>query len=446
MKTLALAGHVPVAVGLNQPGTYLQWNVFTISVANLVLIAVMVVIFGAALLLPFPAGRRHDAEPADAADPAVETAFAAAPGDERMWTARVRRRAMVALPPGKLLPDRQPAYVASWAYVFGVASVAALGVPIVSGFAIALGGTDWWRTNVVGHFFNSLHLWSVELFMALLVIHLWAKFWMAAWRGRRTLTCITGVVAFVASIVECFTGYLSQQNFDSQWISTSGKDAFNAVGVGAFFNLMNFGQMLLWHVVLIPVILVAIVGAHVLLVRVRGVSHPLPVTNPRGRAARRAARGRPGAMARPDQAVRHPQGRHDRVGDHPGAHGRAGRCCRLPMSRRLPSPAGFKPPRPTSSAPPQSILFAPANILGVRQPIDPARTFVLSPLASAAPTDPALARRSPPTTRPPPLSRSRGRPRTATRSPSPCSSWRPPRTRRRAPRRYGPGRRCRPPT
>jgi hypothetical protein len=102
----------------------------------------MVVIFGAALLLPFPAGRRHDAEPADAADPAVETAFAAAPGDERMWTARVRRRAMVALPPGKLLPDRQPAYVASWAYVFGVASVAALGVPIVSGFAIALGGTD----------------------------------------------------------------------------------------------------------------------------------------------------------------------------------------------------------------------------------------------------------------------------------------------------------------
>jgi hypothetical protein len=129
LKTLALAGHVPVAVGLNQPGTYLQWNVFTISVANLVLIAVMVVIFGAALLLPFPAGRRHDAEPADAADPAVETAFAAAPGDER--TARVRRRAMVALPPGKLLPDRQPAYVASWAYVFGVASVAALGVPIV---------------------------------------------------------------------------------------------------------------------------------------------------------------------------------------------------------------------------------------------------------------------------------------------------------------------------
>jgi hypothetical protein len=47
--------------------------------------------------------------------------------------------------------------------------------------------------------------------MALLVIHLWGKFWMAAWRGRRTWTWITGVVAFAASVVECFTGYLSQQ-------------------------------------------------------------------------------------------------------------------------------------------------------------------------------------------------------------------------------------------
>ena len=54
MRALAMAGHGPAAIDLNQPGSYLHWNVFTISVANLVLIAVMVVIFGAALLLPFP--------------------------------------------------------------------------------------------------------------------------------------------------------------------------------------------------------------------------------------------------------------------------------------------------------------------------------------------------------------------------------------------------------
>src|SRR5215831_9945566 len=168
MQALALAGHAPAAIDLNQPGSYLNWNVFTISVANLVLIAVMVAIFGVALLLPFPRARGGDAAvPDPVSDPGI------APGDERMWTARARRRVLTSLPPHKLLPDRQPAYVASWVYVFGVASLAALGVAIVSGFAIAIGGTDWWHINPVGHFFNSTHLWSVELFMAFMVIHLW---------------------------------------------------------------------------------------------------------------------------------------------------------------------------------------------------------------------------------------------------------------------------------
>ena len=67
METLALAGHAPAALDLNQPGSYLTWNVFTISVANLVLIAVMVAIFGAALLLPFPRGRGEDAAVPDPA-------------------------------------------------------------------------------------------------------------------------------------------------------------------------------------------------------------------------------------------------------------------------------------------------------------------------------------------------------------------------------------------
>ena len=58
-----------------------------------------------------------------------------------------RRRALTSLPPHKLLPDRQPAYVASWVYVFGVASLAALAIVIVSGFAIAIGGPDWWHTH-----------------------------------------------------------------------------------------------------------------------------------------------------------------------------------------------------------------------------------------------------------------------------------------------------------
>ncbi len=275
---------------MNSPGTYLHWSIIQVSLANFVLICVMVVIFGVALLVRFPSSRHGETvAPSGYGDDGAAAAVPSDPEAAKMWTARLRRLGMRLLPPGKLLPDSQPAYVASWIYVFGVATLAALAMAIVSGAALALGGPDWWHYNPVGHFFNSTHLWSVELFMAFMVIHLWGKFWMAAWRGRRALTWMTGVIAFGASVVECFTGYLSQQNFDSQWISTNGKDAINATGLGGFFNLLNFGQMLMWHIVLLPVVLLAIVGAHVLLVRVRGVSHPLPLKRATGREARRQA-------------------------------------------------------------------------------------------------------------------------------------------------------------
>jgi quinol-cytochrome oxidoreductase complex cytochrome b subunit len=194
----------------------------------------------------------------------------------RTWTAWLRGRAARAMPPDKLLPDRQPAYVASWIYVFGVLTLAALLVVLASGALIALSGPAWYHTSTVGHFANSLHLWSVELFFFFMVIHLWGKFFMAAWRGRRVLTWVTGVVAFVASIGTAFTGYVVQSNFDSQWISTQAKDGLNSVGIGAWFNVLNLGQMLLWHVLLLPLGLGILVVLHVLLVRRRGVVPPFP--------------------------------------------------------------------------------------------------------------------------------------------------------------------------
>ena len=410
-------------INLDHPGTYLHWSIFTVSVANLVLIAVMVVIFGAALLLPFPKGRTYPPSPAEAGPPGADDDAppAAVDEDADMWTNKVRRFATRVLPPGKLLPDRQPAYVASWIYVFGVAALAAFGLAVVSGFALALGGPDWWHYNPVGHFFNSLHLWSIELFMALLVIHLWGKFWMAAWRGRRAMTWITGVLAFLFSVVECFTGYVSQQNFDAQWISASGKDAFNPVGVGAFFNIMNFGQMLMWHIVLIPIVLVAFIGAHVLLVRVRGVSHPLPASV--RLPGRGSYRQRLRALRAKDAAPwRGPTRRYDILKEGTIA-GVIILALTLGLSFLLSSPdvpsvtvqnwarvapadflatsatelngtsgsATYGPPYNHGTGSVQKLLFSPAQLVGVRQPLYPAQDFVLHPLSTISSTNPALA-------------------------------------------------------
>ena len=190
------------------------------------------------------------------------------------WTVELRKRAVAALPPEKLLPDGQPAYLSSWIYVFGVLSLASLVVLIGSGSILALKGPTWWHVTGIGHFFNSMHLWSVELFFFFMVIHLWGKYWMAAWRGGRKRTWITGAVTFLVAIPCALTGYVSQQNFDSQWISTQAKDAMNATGIGAFFNLLDFGQMYSWHIFLLPMAVIALVAAHVLLVRKHGIVPP----------------------------------------------------------------------------------------------------------------------------------------------------------------------------
>ncbi len=191
------------------------------------------------------------------------------------WTARLRGRAVRAFPSEQLLPDKQPAYVSSWIYVFGVLTLAALLFVVLSGAILALKGPMWWHTSSTGHYVNSAHLWSVELFMAFMVIHLWGKFFMASWRGRRAMTWITGALAFLGSVGTAFTGYLVQSNFDSQWISTQAKDGLNSVGVGAFFNVLDFGQMLMWHIVLLPAVIGLIVVGHILLVRRRGVAPPI---------------------------------------------------------------------------------------------------------------------------------------------------------------------------
>ena len=54
----AVVAVVAAPVDLNHPGHYVHWGVIQVSVANLVVIGVMLVLFVVALLLPFPGRRR----------------------------------------------------------------------------------------------------------------------------------------------------------------------------------------------------------------------------------------------------------------------------------------------------------------------------------------------------------------------------------------------------
>ncbi len=58
---MAPAAHVVFAAlfDLSHPAHYLHWHFFQMSVANVIVIALMIAVFIAAILIPFPKRRRE---------------------------------------------------------------------------------------------------------------------------------------------------------------------------------------------------------------------------------------------------------------------------------------------------------------------------------------------------------------------------------------------------
>jgi len=166
-------------------------------------------------------------------------------------------------------------------------------------------------------------------------------------------------------------------------------------------------------------VLIAIIGAHVLLVRVRGVSHPIDA-HPEVTGSRRLRRR---AIAAADAAPwRGPNRRYDLLKEGTLASvvvlaltlGLAG----LLSSPDVPpitiatwarlAPADFLgtaaselngtsetatygPPYNNQSGSVQKLLFSPQTWFGVTQPVNAAQDFVIAPLTTLAATDPAIA-------------------------------------------------------
>ena len=187
---------------------------------------------------------------------------------------RGRRWFLKNWPPQQLVPDAEPVYVKSWLYTMGVATLASLIVLIVTGIVLAIFGPEWWTTTKIGAFFDGLHYWSVELFFLFMMVHFLASFLMGAFRGRRWATWMLGMLSFLTAVVTAFTGYASLQDFEAQWITTQGKDAINSTGMGGLLNLLNPGQMITMHVVLLPAIVLVVVSIHLLWVRKHGITPP----------------------------------------------------------------------------------------------------------------------------------------------------------------------------
>jgi len=193
------------------------------------------------------------------------------------WTLRLKKFIQRNYNLEHLLPERQPIFVKSLVYSFGALILASLVSLIISGVILAANGPLWWLDSPTGAFVRAMHYWSVQCFFFFLILHFVTNFFMAAWRDGRAGTWMLGWLTFGVGVVTAFTGYLLRGDFFSQWNQVQAKDAFNAMGVGVWFNVLDNGKLYGLHVVVLPAILLLVIALHILEVRRHGVVRPYPL-------------------------------------------------------------------------------------------------------------------------------------------------------------------------
>jgi cytochrome b6 len=136
-----------------------------------------------------------------------------------------------------------------------------------------------------GWLIRSIHSWSANLLIATLFIHMFSVFLLKAYRPPRDLTWVTGVLLLFLALTFGFSGYLLPWNKLAYFATKVGSDIAGAVPfIGDFLlrflrggddvtgaTLTRFFGV---HVAILPAITTVVLGLHLLLVQVLGMSVP----------------------------------------------------------------------------------------------------------------------------------------------------------------------------
>jgi cytochrome b6 len=138
----------------------------------------------------------------------------------------------------------------------------------------------------MGWFFRSLHHWGSQLCIAFLFIHLFGTLLLKSYRKPREFLWVSGFILLGISIFFGLSGYLllwDERAFAATRVATGGAGAFPFIGwfIKAFLrgSMDVTGDTLLrfyaFHVAILPIITLCLVGLHLLLVQYHGMSVPL---------------------------------------------------------------------------------------------------------------------------------------------------------------------------
>ena len=146
----------------------------------------------------------------------------------------------------------------------------------------------------MGWFFRSLHHWGAQLCIVFLFIHLFGTLLLKAYRKPRELVWVTGFILLGISIFFGLSGYLliwDERAFAAVRVATGGAGAFPFIGwfIKAFLrgSMDVTGDTLVrfyaFHVAILPIVSLGLIGLHLFLVQVHGMSVPLSLEKEKSR-------------------------------------------------------------------------------------------------------------------------------------------------------------------
>ncbi len=192
-----------------------------------------------------------------------------------------------------------PASSASWFYVFGSAAMVLLVLQVVTGILLAMvyspsASNAWYSLEFINHnltlgwYLRALHGWGSDFMIAIVLIHMVQVFLFGAYKFPRELTWIAGVFLLLLTLGMAFTGQVLRFDQDAYWGLGIGASITSRVPVvgpylvhlllgGPIIGGGTLSRFFTLHVFIIPGLLLAFVGLHLLMVLRLGINEwPMP--------------------------------------------------------------------------------------------------------------------------------------------------------------------------
>jgi quinol---cytochrome c reductase cytochrome b subunit, bacillus type len=184
----------------------------------------------------------------------------------------------------------------NWFYTLGSATMFAFLAQAVTGVFLAMyynpAPADAYEsishiTNEVflGEFVRGMHRWGATVMVILIFLHMARTFFFGAYKYPRELNWVIGVVLLVLTLAMALTGYLLPFDQRGFWATVVAVN-INASGPilgpyladflrgGAEFNATTLSRFYSIHMLLIPGLIAALIGAHLYLVAKLGTTAP----------------------------------------------------------------------------------------------------------------------------------------------------------------------------